>query len=89
MQPVEHFQALVLRHAVERATPRLEDLDMALRAVGSALARAFEPIGPRRVDAPDEHETGVGRGRRIDRDLAVAYFIISHHSASVSRLKRS
>src|SRR5262245_27553845 len=83
VQPVEHFQALELADAVEALVPRLEDFYAAGRAVGPALPRTLQPVGPWRSDAADEIELSVSGRRRLDRDLARADLVQAHHGSAV------
>src|SRR5262245_53943872 len=50
VQPIENFEALVLRDAVERGNPRRENLDATGRPIAAYLARTLQAIGPRRAN---------------------------------------
>src|SRR5262249_48042931 len=53
------------------------------RAVGAALPRAVEAVGPGCRDAADEVDLGVGVVRQVDGDLAGAYFVQPDHGSAV------
>src|SRR5215510_4312871 len=82
VHPIEDLDALIVVDAVESRDPRREDLDAAGRPVGAPLARAHQTVGPRRVDASDEDEAGIGSGRRIDRNLARPDLVAPDHRQS-------
>ena len=69
MQPVKYFQPLELFDAGQRLLPEREDLDVADRTVGAALARPHQPLGPGVADGADEAGPATRRGgRALGRD---------------------
>jgi hypothetical protein len=82
MEPIEDFDALELRKAVERRDPRLEDFNAAERPIHPALPRRFHARGPRRVDATNEHQPGIRRRRHLHRNLGFPYLVLADHFRS-------
>jgi hypothetical protein len=80
MEPVEDFDALELSKTVERRDPRLEDFDAAEWPVRPTLPRRFQARGPRGVDATDEHQPNIRRGRHLHRYFSFPYLVLADHS---------
>src|SRR5262249_903492 len=64
---------------LKRRYPGFENLDPANRTINTALPRRHESGGPRRTDAPDKYEPGVGSGRGLDRNFGVANLVLANH----------
>ena len=79
MEPVDDLDALELSKAVERGDPRLEHFDPAEWPVSPPLPWRFHARDPRRVDATDEDQPGIRRGRHLHRNLGFPYLVLADH----------
>ena len=85
VQPVEHLDPLECLQPLQRRDPGREQLDPAHRPVRPPLPRRCQPRGPRRVDAADEHQPRIARGRPLDRHLVSPDLALAHHGGECSR----
>src|SRR5258708_27619137 len=85
MQPVENLQPLDLRDAVEALVPRGEHFDAAGWTIRPALTRAFQPIAPRRANAADEIDPGIGARWQVDRQFARPDLVEADHGDQLSK----
>src|SRR5690606_18517871 len=83
MHPVKNLEMAVLLYPRQRRMPERIDLDAANGAIVTASPGALLRGLPRRADAADEIDAGIGRALDLDRDLARPdAFTKRHHRAS-------